>query len=70
MTQNTPLATFNVIKGWLFYTNNRQMPYEKRLIAPAPIEEFYGFIEEQSAALPTNTVELTGFLLRPLMVEE
>lgn len=46
------------------------MPYEKHLVAPAPIEEFYKFIEEQSAALPTNTVELTGFLLRPLMVEE
>lgn len=68
--QNTSSKTFNTIKGQLFYTNNRQMPYEKHLVAPAPIEEFYKFIEEQSAALPTNTVELTGFLLRPLMVEE
>lgn len=68
--QNTSSKTFNTIKGWLFYTNNRQMPYEKHLVAPAQIEEFYKFIEEQSAALPTNTVELTGFLLRPLMVEE
>lgn len=70
MTQNTPLATFNVIKGWLFYTEGRKMPYLRQFEKPAPISEFFKIMDNTTKALPNNEYEMTGFMLRPLLVEE
>ena len=70
MTQNTPLATFNVIKGWLFYTEGRKMPYFRELEKPAPISTFDKIMDNTTKALPNNEYEMTGFMLRPLLVEK
>jgi len=70
MTQNTPLATFNVIKGWLFYTEGRKKPYFRQFEKPAPISEFFKIINNTTKTLPNNEYEMTGFMIRPLLVEQ